>query len=197
MSKCGKVVSNERIIGGQNAVLGSWPWQATLKWLGSVTCGGSLISNQWVLTAAHCISNDDLHDVTVHLGVYSLSHINPTEVTRSLDRIICHPEYNDFTLDNDICLLKLSAPVNFTEAIKPICLAGKYSTFNDGLRSWITGFGMTGSGSLSNTLQEAKVPIVGNNRCSCYLEGFSEITNNMICAGLKNGGKDSCQYNEN
>lgn len=168
-----------------------------------------------------CLSlSDDLHDITVHLAVYSLSHFNPTEVTRSLDRIICHPEYNDFTLDNDICLLKLSAPVNFTESIKPICLAGEDSTFNDGLRSWITGFGMTGklaylklisfnnsvseyetkllffqleSGSLSYTLQEAKIPIVGNNRCSCYLEGFSEITNNMICAGLRNGGKDSCQ----
>ncbi|XP_013881733.1 prostasin [Austrofundulus limnaeus] len=135
----------------------------------------------------------DLHPSGVLLGVYNLTGRNPSKVTRSLSQIICHPEYNEYTVDNDICLLKLSAPVNFTDNIKPICLASADSTFNDGLNIWVTGFGTTGSGSLSNTLQEVKVPIVGNNKCLCYLQGFSKITENMMCAGLKNGGKDSCQ----
>uniref|UniRef100_A0A3B3VIY1 Peptidase S1 domain-containing protein n=1 Tax=Poecilia latipinna TaxID=48699 RepID=A0A3B3VIY1_9TELE len=169
-----------RIIGGQDAQLGDWPWQVYFTTSYS-SCGGSLISNEWVLTAAHCISRDGFHYVFQHL----------------LSEIICHPEYDSLTSENDICLLKLSAPVDFTPYIQPICLASENSTFHDGLASWVTGFGVTG-----NSLQEVQVPIVGNNRCMCYYyETFMNAllfnpnlnTNNYLCAGFKEGGKDSCQ----
>ncbi|XP_037544049.1 serine protease 27-like [Nematolebias whitei] len=186
--ECGRMVASSRIIGGQNAPVGSWPWQAVFKLYGSFFCGGSLITNQWVLTAAHCLTSNDVTGIQVHLGVHSLSGSNPNEVIRSLDQIICHPQYNGQTYENDICLVKLSNPVNFTDYVSPTCLASDNSTFDDGLSTWITGFGST-----SDILQEVAVPIVGNNACTCYLQDFAGITENMICAGKLAGGKDTCQ----
>uniref|UniRef100_A0A3Q4HZF1 Peptidase S1 domain-containing protein n=1 Tax=Neolamprologus brichardi TaxID=32507 RepID=A0A3Q4HZF1_NEOBR len=112
---------------------------------------------------------------------------NPNAVTVTLESIICHPDYNAATYENDMCLLQLSTPVNFTDYIQPVCLASAGSTFNSGTSSWVTGRGLT-----PEILQEVNVPIVGNNQCRCELQKFV-ITDNMICAGLQNGGKDSCQ----
>uniref|UniRef100_A0A668UG57 Peptidase S1 domain-containing protein n=1 Tax=Oreochromis aureus TaxID=47969 RepID=A0A668UG57_OREAU len=187
--ECGRAVKNSRIVGGENASPGSWPWQATLL-IGNGLCGGSLITDQWVLTAAHCITPSDRNRTIVYLGHNYLFGPDPNKVNRTLEDIFCHPEYDASTKDNDICLVKLSTPVEFTDYILPICLASENSTFYNGTSSWVTGFGdTTGYGSFQETLQEVNVPIVGNNECKC----FAEITENMICAGLKEGGKDSCQ----
>uniref|UniRef100_A0A3Q0S063 Peptidase S1 domain-containing protein n=1 Tax=Amphilophus citrinellus TaxID=61819 RepID=A0A3Q0S063_AMPCI len=182
-------VKNVRIVGGQDATPGSWPWQVALFTFGSSSCGGSLITNQWVLTAAHCMSHmhsrgHDNVTRTKRLG------LNPNAVTQTIEKIVCHPAHNPFTSENDICLLKLSAPVNFTDYIQPICLASGNSTFYNGTSSWVTGFD---GGSPSNVLQEVNVPIVGNRECKCYYKDVTDVKENMICAGLKAGGKDSCQ----
>lgn len=68
----------------------------------------------------------------------------------SVERIICHPNYDRDTLDNDICLLKLSARVNYTDYIYPVCLADKSSTFYSGVQSWVSGWGATANGKLSD-----------------------------------------------
>ncbi|XP_069014899.1 serine protease 27-like, partial [Embiotoca jacksoni] len=181
-----------KIFGGEDASEGSWPWQVALYMYGSFSCGGSLINDQWVLTAAHCITRDDLQRSKIFLGRYNRTGANPNEVSRTLEDIICHPKYNTPRFNNDICLLKLSAPVAFTIYIKPICLASEKSTFYSGISSWVTGFGITNANVLANILQEVNVPIVGNNRCSCYYKDNYEITENMLCAGFEAGGKDSC-----
>uniref|UniRef100_A0A3P8QQG9 Peptidase S1 domain-containing protein n=1 Tax=Astatotilapia calliptera TaxID=8154 RepID=A0A3P8QQG9_ASTCA len=153
LSACGRANKNGRIVGGEDEVPGSWPWQASLA--------------NWVLTAAHFIT--------------------PNAVTVTLENIICHPDYNALTYENDMCLLQVSTPVNFTDYIQPVCLASAGSTFYNGTSSWVTGFG---GGSTPETLQEVNVPIVGNNECNCDLQNLVAITDNLICAGLK---KDSCQ----
>ncbi|XP_028419437.1 serine protease 27 [Perca flavescens] len=193
LSVCGKAVLNTRIVGGEDAPPGSWPWQASLQNDDSHFCGGSLINNQWVLTAAHCVPFINLGTV-VYLGLQSLPGPNLNAVSRNLSVITPHPSYGLATnvnrFDNDLCLLKLSAPVSFTHYIQPICLAAENSTFNTGVGSWITGFGITDNGTVANILQEVMVPIVGNNQCRCT---YSDLTGNMMCAGVPAGGKDSCQ----
>uniref|UniRef100_A0A3Q0SCW0 Peptidase S1 domain-containing protein n=1 Tax=Amphilophus citrinellus TaxID=61819 RepID=A0A3Q0SCW0_AMPCI len=189
LSACGFALHNTRIVGGEEAIPGSWPWQASLANLDGLFCGGSLITNQWVLTAAHCITPTVASQPgLVHFGHQNTSLDNPHAEARTLELIICHPDYNRWTFQNDVCLLKLSAPVNFTDYIQPICLASENSNFYNGTSSWVTGFGLT-----TSKLQRVNVPIVGNNECNCFYKDFAEITENMICAGLKEGGKDSCQ----
>ncbi|XP_031417422.1 testisin-like [Clupea harengus] len=120
---------------------------------------------------------------------------NPNEVSRSVDRIVLRPNYDNKTNDNDIAMLRLSSPVQFTNFIRPVCLAASGSVFNNGTDSWVTGWGSIGEGvalPFPETLQEVEVPVVGNRQCNC-LNGAGTITENMICAGLLAGGKDSCQ----
>uniref|UniRef100_A0A3Q1J3V2 Peptidase S1 domain-containing protein n=1 Tax=Anabas testudineus TaxID=64144 RepID=A0A3Q1J3V2_ANATE len=181
---------NTKIVGGQVASPGSWPWQVSLQISGSHFCGGSLINNQWVMTAAHCFGSS----VTVVLGLQTQSGSNPNSQSRKIAKGIMHPSYNSQTNDNDIYLLQLASPVTFTNYILPICLAASGSTFYNGTNSWVTGWGTTSSGSLypDDDLREVEVPIVGNRQCNCDY-GVGSITNNMMCAGLSAGGKDSCQ----
>ncbi|XP_067381037.1 transmembrane protease serine 9-like [Channa argus] len=190
---CGIAALNSRIVGGQDVSPGSWPWQAALIIHGTSFCGGSLISNEWVLTAAHCFQSTDPKSVIVYLGRQSLFSSNSNMVNRTVTQIIKHPNYSSSASDdNDITLLKLSSPVNFTSYILPVCLAASDSTYYNGTNAWITGWGVTEDGVLSNNLREAEVPIVGNRQCKCDY-GFISVTENMMCAGLRAGGKDTCQ----
>ncbi|XP_061568158.1 polyserase-2-like [Cololabis saira] len=194
LSDCGQPALNTRIVGGQVAPAGSWPWQVSLHTSGHI-CGGSLINNQWVLTAAHCVDGRSPSEFTVYLGRQSQEGSNPNEVSRSVTQIISHSGYNSDTVDNDISLLKLSSSVTFSNYISPVCLAASGSTFFRGVDTWITGWGTIGSGvdlPSPQNLMEVEVPVVGNRQCKCSY-GVNQITDNMMCAGLEEGGKDSCQ----
>ncbi|XP_029491150.1 transmembrane protease serine 9-like isoform X1 [Oncorhynchus nerka] len=190
---CGISPLNTRIVGGQDAPPGSWPWQASLQRSGSHFCGGSLINKEWVLSAAHCFTRTSITNLVVYLGRQNQQGTNPNEESRTVTQIICHPNYSSSTSDNDMCLLKLSSSVTFTNYIRPVCLAAQGSSFYAGTTSWVTGWGtLSSGGSLPQVLQEVDVPVVGNRQCNCNY-GAGSITDNMICAGLSAGGKDSCQ----
>ncbi|XP_043085094.1 serine protease 27-like [Puntigrus tetrazona] len=213
LSECGRAPLNTRIVGGQDAVAGAWPWQASLHNQNGHFCGGSLINNEWVLTAAHCFELDfqwkclplvlspyfrstAVTGLTVYLGRRTQGTLNPHEVFRNVSEIIKHPGYHHNIRDNDIALLRLITPVTFNDYIRPVCLASSSSTFFSNTKSWVTGWGNIDTDvSLPSpqTLQEVEVPVVGNRQCTC-LNKDESITDNMICAGLLEGGKDSCLF---
>ncbi|KAL2086461.1 hypothetical protein ACEWY4_017520 [Coilia grayii] len=143
---CGRPQLSSRIVGGQDAPPGGWPWQASIDFFEEHLCGGSLINQEWVLSAANCFLSVKAGEVKVHLGRQSLSGSNPHEESRAVSRIVPHPNYNIFAKDNDIALLQLSTPVSFSDHIRPVCLAASGSVFLNGTNSWVTGFGNTAEG---------------------------------------------------
>ncbi|KAL2098742.1 hypothetical protein ACEWY4_005222 [Coilia grayii] len=192
---CGRPTFTNTAVGGQGSTAGKWPWQASLQMHRRHFCGGSLINRQWILTAAHCFSSSDPTNLTVHLGLEHLDVRGPNEVTRTLTRIILHPNYDSISNDNDIALLKMTTPVTLSDYIIPVCLACCNSVFHNGIDSWFTGWGNIGEGvplPSPGALQEVNVPVMGNKQCNC-LNGIGTITQNMICAGLLPTDKESCQ----
>ncbi|KAK9977231.1 hypothetical protein ABG768_019052 [Culter alburnus] len=196
-SVCGRAPLSDRIVGGENATAGSWPWQVSIHVIGfGHNCGGTLITKDWVLSAAHCFQNFGVSNTLMYFGRLNQSGSNPKETSRTASRIIRHPNYNGSTFDSDIALIQLSSSVNFSDYIKPVCLAAAGSVFSAGTESWVTGWGrLQYGGQIPDTLKEVTIPIVNNTDCDKAYEGINiSITSNMICAGLLNqGGKSSCQ----
>ncbi|XP_072229019.1 chymotrypsin-like protease CTRL-1 [Leuresthes tenuis] len=195
LSDCGVAPLSTRIVGGESATAGSWPWQVSIH-IRSHICGGTLISDQWVLTAAHCIVINSLSEWTLYLGRETQAGPNNQEVSRGVSQVIVHPDYNNTLFNNDIALMKLSSPVTFNNYIRPVCLASSASKIFNSTSCWATGWGkLRNNESLpsSQALQQVQIPVVGNKQCSCNYIPVSEatITGEMICAGQENKG--ACQ----
>uniref|UniRef100_A0A673L6L5 Chymotrypsin-like protease CTRL-1 n=1 Tax=Sinocyclocheilus rhinocerous TaxID=307959 RepID=A0A673L6L5_9TELE len=180
---CTKDISS--IVNGQNAISGSWPWQVSLQvtHLGFHFCGGSLINQNWVLTAAHCAVVVGYHRVI--LGEHDLI-VHPCFVYM---QVITHPLYSSTTINNDIALLKLSSPVTLTPRISPVCLAPSTINILPGTRCFTTGWGQTATTSTPLILQQTGIPIISPAVCS-QIWCQSTITDAMICAG--GAGSSSC-----
>ncbi|XP_078538390.1 transmembrane protease serine 4 [Lissotriton helveticus] len=178
-----------RIIGGVSSSINSWPWQVSLQCQGSHVCGGSIISQLWIVTAAHCFleGQGQIPRWRIQVGKLTLNFMFAIEV----ELIILHSGFS--TRDNDIALLKVKSPLTFSDSVQPVCLPGFDILLPDDARLWVTGWGHTteGSGVLATTLQEVSVLPIPASVCSQEYPG--QITDRMICAGRLAGGADTCQ----
>ncbi|XP_039911857.1 enteropeptidase isoform X2 [Hirundo rustica] len=197
---CGKhlVTQNNgtRIVGGSDARRGAWPWIVSLQFNFQPVCGASLVSDEWLVTAAHCVYGRQLKPSRWRavLGLYLQSDLaQPPTVVHNIDRIIINPHYMKQTKDSDIALMHLQHKVQYTDYIQPICLPEKNQQFLPGINCSIAGWGnIKNEGPTSNILQEAEVPLLSNEKCQQWMPKYN-ITENMLCAGYDMGGVDSCQ----
>ncbi|XP_014885362.1 chymotrypsin-like protease CTRL-1 [Poecilia latipinna] len=178
-----------KIVNGENAVSGSWPWQVSLQdGSGFHFCGGSLINEYWVVTAAHCRVSPSNHRVI--LGEHDRQYNSEPIQVKTISRAITHPYFNSNTLNYDITLLRLSSPAQFSSRVSPVCLLSSSSSIPSGTKCVTTGWGRTGQTSSPRYLQQTSLPLLSPAQCRNYW-GTSRITDVMICAGAS--GVSSCQ----
>uniref|UniRef100_A0A4W4FWX2 pancreatic elastase II n=1 Tax=Electrophorus electricus TaxID=8005 RepID=A0A4W4FWX2_ELEEL len=178
-----------RVVGGEDVRPHSWPWQASLQYKTSSsyfhTCGGTLISNQWVLTAAHCISSSRTY--RVYLGKHSMNTPNEKgSIAIAPAKIIVHELWDSarIRLVNDIALIKLQTPVQFSDTIKPACLPKDGQVLPNATPCYVTGWGRLWTGGPTpDILQQALLPVVDHQTCSQPDWWGSLVTGKMVCAG--------------
>ena len=183
-----------RIVGGQEAEPGEFPWQVALVTRGSSRpfCGGTLLSSHTVLTAAHCLTGLTTSRFRLVVGEHDYTRSDGEETIQPASFTI-HPAYNSASQDNDFAIVKLRTPVTFSTRVLPACLPSQGNNY-DRAAAVVTGWGTLSSGGSQPTrLYEAAVNTQSNRECTSSSTAYSsgQITANMICAA--GPGRDSCQ----
>lgn len=192
----GRIVEkpSARIVGGE-AVASSvkYPWMVSIMQPWEMDeridpfCGGSLISNEYVLTAAHCVYGTSEGMLRVLIGHNDITKAGPADLRRVAE-IIKHENYADDIYTNDIALIRLQEPVKYSDKIKPICLDSTSQAFD---KLWVIGFGQRNSSVFSKPtiLHEVSFPKADQAACEKEFADY-KVGKNQICAGVK--GKDPC-----
>lgn len=194
-----------RVVGGQAANGKNWPFISlfyeTKKGWDSRFCGGSLLNNNWVLSAAHCFMDPykrqlyPFHKYSVVHGIFEETDWDKGQ-HRTIKQVICHEEFTATydRIENDICLVELNDPVTFdVDKVEPACVsisqpaAGEYCK--------IAGFGTTMGTASMSVLNEAALPFGRFDKCQSDYEGYGiKLNKNQhLCFGFDKGGVDACQ----
>ncbi|XP_035526847.1 vitamin K-dependent protein C [Morone saxatilis] len=184
------------MVGGEVGKKGESPWQVLLlNARGRFHCGGVLIDERWVLTAAHCLDNS--LRFRVRLGDYERHKDEGTEMTLRVTKVYKHPDYDSRTVDNDIALLLLENPARLSQYIVPVCLPGHEMAERvlhlNGTLTVVSGWGKDDLDSthFSSALNVIKVPLA--DRDVCIRQMSHNISNNVLCAGILGQRKDACE----
>ncbi|KAF5274823.1 hypothetical protein FQR65_LT00406 [Abscondita terminalis] len=200
---CGRRMYPEaRIVGGERATFGKWPWQISLRqWRTSTylhKCGAALLNENWAITAAHCVDNVPPSDLLLRLGEHDLSTDNEPYIhqERRVQIVAAHPQFDPRTFEYDLALLRFYEPIVFQPNIVPVCVPNNDENFV-GRTAFVTGWGrLYEDGPLPSVLQQVAVPVINNTVCEAmyrsagYIEHIPHI---FICAGWRRGGFDSCE----
>ena len=179
-----------RIVGGEVSYPDSWPSTVAIYRDGVFICGGSIISPDWILTAAHCVFGHETgYFYNVRTGMVRRQSQSPWEQQRHLEQVFLHPSYDNLYLRHDIALVRLNRPLNINRRVQEICLPGDSSMSpGSGDTCIAAGWGdLSEDGPSSEQLRQVEIPILascGNN--------YNNI-NYQICGGYTQGGQDACQ----
>uniref|UniRef100_A0A3B1K5K4 Acrosin n=1 Tax=Astyanax mexicanus TaxID=7994 RepID=A0A3B1K5K4_ASTMX len=200
-----------RIVGGRFAPEGAWPWQVSIQWMFRHLCGGSIISQHWIISAAHCFNKKiKIFEVTLvfnysfHASWHVLLHKSYTLlldnfmplIQKYKQGVIVYEDYDQTLHANDVALLRLFSPLFFSSHVQPVCtLTNQAEERELGFNCcFISGWGSTiYKGRLVDTLREAEVELIDTETCNQRDWYRGSVTSSMLCAGLEHGGVDTCQ----
>ncbi len=186
------------IVGGQPADSGEYPYQVGLlrrsepNRFNAQFCGGSLISPDTVLTAAHCLEDMTAGQIDVLVGTHTLAP-DGGGARLPARRIRSHPAFDPDTYANDVGVVQLG--VERPEEVVPTVQTGQADLWDPGTIGTVTGWGnrSANGSSFPSALYEVEVPIRTDADCANAYRNFTYIVNQMLCAGELSGGQDSCQ----
>lgn len=190
----------QRIIGGQKAKMGNFPWQAFTNIYGRG--GGALLGDRWILTAAHTLYPKE-HNAQANASIdVFLGHINVEEITKLANhpvrRVSIHPDYRQdesHNFEGDIALLELENSVTLGPNLLPICLPDNETFYDSGLMGYVSGFGIMEE-RIANNLRFVRLPVANRSLCEAWLKGKNRndvFSQNMFCAGDPTLKQDACQ----
>jgi len=204
---CGRKFVNSgrtgRIVGGGVANYAEWPWQVSLRqYKGGQfkhKCGAALLTNRWIITAAHCVKDIAPSNLLVRVGEYHVLKTNEPHkhIDRRIKKVITHRSFDKFTYEYDIALLEMhDGPINYQPNMIPICLPTSDNNLV-GEVGTVTGWGrLSEYGQISPVLREVQLPIISNSKCMRMYRNSGQnewIPNIFVCAGTSSGGQDSCE----
>lgn len=182
-------------MGGEETVDGEYPWMISIRRRiamggSSHHCGGSIIDNHWILTAAHCVDDIELEDFFIRAGDHTM-HTDDGELDISIAGFVVNDGWNPTNMDNDIALILLSHPLPCgRDDIRAVCLTETISLASK--LGYITGWGqLNEDAGHPPHLHEVQITIFERRACAeDFINPWYHLTENMICAG--DNGKDAC-----
>ncbi|GAB0088551.1 Serine protease nudel [Sergentomyia squamirostris] len=192
------VVGSTRVVGGLQAESLDWPFIVAIYKNGIFVCGGTIFTNHWIITAAHCADRYHRHYFEVSAGMLRKNSYSPITQITKISHVIPHHGYSREGMQNDIALLRTEVPLRFNKYVRPICLPADGRTANGddwrlqgpkpGSLCTALGWGaIREKGPAADQLQEVQIPILSECKDDVDNEG------NSLCAGEKSGGRDACQ----
>uniref|UniRef100_A0A3P8YIQ5 Ovochymase 2 n=1 Tax=Esox lucius TaxID=8010 RepID=A0A3P8YIQ5_ESOLU len=185
-----------RIVGGLEARYGSHPWLVSLRFRGSHFCGGAILTDHWILTAAHCFTNF-LRNLNAAIGEFDQRVPDEGELNFTVKTIQLHEKYRHASpMSYDIALLEINGHIRFGPRVQPICLPLPRESFPPRTGCLVSGWGRTKErGRLPAVLREVQLELVEPAKCKYVLKTLrpTQQVLTVLCAGPEEGGKDACQ----
>ncbi|XP_018324128.1 trypsin-7-like [Agrilus planipennis] len=188
-----------RIVGGSNASLNDFPYVVQIM-AGTYFCGGSILSNAWILTAGQCLTDINVTNITIIAG--ALHEEGVEGVLLKAEELYIHPQYSEPPNDTeagpdyDVGLIKLLQNLTFSDTIRSVQLIDENQQIAPGTNATVVGWGLQSqdvNASYIDVLQAVTVPIISQDECRSTFNLTEEyLTDRMLCAGYDEGGKDAC-----
>ncbi|XP_035136786.1 serine protease 38 isoform X1 [Callithrix jacchus] len=204
---CGRPSMEGKILGGRPALERRWPWQVSVHYAGLHVCGGSILNEYWVLSAAHCFGRDkNIKIYDMYVGLVNLKVAGNHTQWYEVDRVILHPSYEVYhPIGGDVALVQLKSRIAFSDSVLPVCLPPPDLDLTSA-NCWATGWGLVSQqGETSDELQEVQLPLIPQTWCRLLYGHISYIMPDMLCAGdilnIKtvcegdSGGPLVCEFN--
>ncbi|XP_037043639.1 connectin-like [Bradysia coprophila] len=198
--ECGTVnIVRPRVLGGTDALKGEWPFVATIQNQSNYICGGTIISNRHILTAAHCVQKKNSlrilspHEVIVRVGSYNISNESEMGVVqRNVSDIFIHPDWDVFAyaFDADIAILVLSETITFTYGIQPVCMPA--DGIMEQVEGIVVGWGLQENRMRAEIPRQTSVRAINESHCLREDNGIAIFTSaRTFCGGDGDGTPSS------